>query len=691
MIPRLVSVLAGNIFATSDARGDIEASPGLPVGLFSFDTRYLSTWVLTLNGQRLNALSRDEMHYYEARFFLVPGAPTHYVDADVSVIRHRSVGASMEERLVVLNHSREPADFTVRMDIASDFADESEQLTPSAPRPGTTTAQVVQGELRLRYERGPFKRETVVTANQRAEVDEAGMTFRVTVPPHDQWLVDLHVDTVIRGSRGRDLRESLESYRYRIKEAMDQDMAEWLGNAPQLISEHRPLERAYRRSLVDLASLRYVPLAYTGRIPVAGLPWSMTLYGRDSLLTSLQTLPFTPELAPATLHLLALLQGGQLDDFHDEEPGKILQELRYGEAAAFEATPQLIYYGAADTTPLFVILLDEYERWSGDADLVHELRHPARLALDWIDEYGDLMGDGYLWYLRRNNSLGGVTNQGWKDSEEAVCFADGRDPGFPRATCELQGYAYDAKLRGARLARRVWNDPEYADRLEREAADLRHRFNQDFWLPDRGYYALALDGQGNQVDAKASNMGHLLWSGIADPDKAARVVEHLLGPEMFSGWGIRSLARDQRRYNPVGLHLGSVWPADNSIIAMGLRRYGFHKEAGRVVRGLTDAAEMFDGRLPELFAGYERELTKYPVQLPTVGSPQSWAAGAMLMLVRAMFALEAYDEHLVVDPALPQGFGRVELLDIPGRWGRADAYGRDRPSGTPKHKVQSRR
>jgi glycogen debranching enzyme len=351
--------------------------------------------------------------------------------------------------------------------------------------------------------------------------------------------------------------------------------------------------------------------------------------------------------------------------------------MRYGEMAAFEERPHTPYYGAADTTPLYVVLLDEYERWTGDRVLVRELEREARAAIAWIGDYADLMGNGYISYKRRNE-LSGLENQSWKDSWNAISYSDGRFPGFPRATCELQGYAYDAKVRAARLARLVWRDEAYAARLEAEAADLKRRFNRDFWLADRGYFALALDADGAQVDALASNNGLLLWSGIVDESKAKSVVGHLMGPRLWSGWGVRTLAEGEGLYNPVGYHLGTVWPFDNSFIAWGLRNYGFRDEAARIAAGILDAAEVFEGRLPEAFGGYERSVTKYPVRYPTACSPQAWSTGAPLLLLRTMLGLEPIGDHLVVDPALPSIMGHLELLDIPGRWGRIDAFGRGR-------------
>ncbi|GAA2703996.1 glycogen debranching N-terminal domain-containing protein [Micromonospora olivasterospora] len=669
-----VHVMAGNTFAVSDAQGDMTPDPLTLVGLFSFDTRFLSRWVLTVDGQRLNSLSRDETTYFEAKFVLVPGAASHYVDADVSVIRYRAISESLYEQVTVLNHATEPARLTVRLEIASDFADTAEIQRPR-PRNVQVTPLSDERELRLCYQRGRFARETIVSSTAPVEVDAAGMTFRIELPPNGSWSTDLHVRTLVRGAGGRDLRESVTAHREPDLRDMRDDLRRWRESAPRLIAEHDVLADAYDAALVNLLALQYAPLAHSERLPIGGMPWAMTLYGRDALITCLETLPFTPDVAAATLRTLAYVQGGQLDDHHDEEPGKILAESRYGETAVFGELAGSVYFGAADTTPLFVILLDEYERWSGDSALVHELRHPARMALDWIDRYGDLTGDGYLRYLRRSPS--GVENQCWKNSPGAIVDRHGRVPDAPRATCELQGYVYDAKLRGARLARQFLGDAAYADRLERDAAELKERFNRDFWLPDRGYYALALTPDGEPVDALASNMGHLLWSHIVPADRAAAVAEHLMGPRLFSGWGVRTLAKGQRPYNPVGAHVGAVWPSDNAIIAAGLRRYGYDEAAARIAAGIYGVVEAMGTPTPEMIAGYDRDLTGYPVRLPNAGRPQSWSSGALLMLLSTMLGLGPCGDNLLVDPALPRGFGRIELLGVPGRWGRADAYGRD--------------
>ena len=635
-----------------------------------------------MDGERLNPLSVDDLQYFETRFFLVPGTGTVYVDAKLSVIRRRAVGDGFHEELTILNHDAKPVDLKVRVDAASDFADLFE-VKDALEKKGRYYSRVDDGDLVLGYQRDTFERQTRISATAPAKLDKRGLTFAVHIEPQGSWTTDLDVVTAV-GPGGRYVRPKYERGERRAQPNMERSLEHWLADAPRLESDSDSLKATYRRSLIDLAALRFSPPVSGGRsLPAAGLPWFMTMFGRDSIFTSLQALPFTPELAATTLRALGTWQGSRVDDFRDEDPGRILHELRYGELTAFEERPHSPYYGCADATALYVVLLDEYERWSGDRRLVRELEGEARAALRWIDEYADLMGNGYVWYQRRNEETG-LENQCWKDSWDSISYHDGRLPGFPRATCELQGYAYDAKVRGARLARQVWKDPALAEALEKQAADLKRRFNRDFWVKDGEFFALALDTEGKQVDSLSSNNGHLLWSGIVDKSKAKAVVRHLMGPRLFSGWGVRTLAEGEGRYNPIGYHVGTVWPFDCSFIAWGLRRYGFKAEAAQIAAGILDAADFFDGRLPEAFGGYERGVTKYPVQYPTACSPQAWSTGTPLLLLRTMLGLEPVEENLIVDPALPDSIGLLALLDIPGRWGRVDAFARGRDQLQPR-------
>ncbi|GAA3684595.1 amylo-alpha-1,6-glucosidase [Arthrobacter ginkgonis] len=680
----MVKILNGNTFVVSDVRGDIEASPSDPTGLFSFDTRFLSKWVLTVNGDRLMSLSADDLQYYEARFFLVPGVGSVYVNATLSVIRQRSVGNGFHEEVAILNHDDAPVDLTVRIEADSDFADLFE-VKDTLQKKGSYARQAGEGSLLLKYRRDTYERSTAISSSEPCSFDEDGLTFSITIGPHETWTTGLDVAIEMLGQQIGEPEQEIEgaprSLADQVKRPipdMARNLAGWLDEAPQLECDWETLLGTYRRSLIDLAALRFSPMtAGSHSLPAAGLPWFMTMFGRDSIFTSLQALPFTSELAATTLRELGLRQGTRIDDFRDEDPGRILHEMRYGEMTAFEERPHSPYFGTADATPLYVVLLDEYERWTGDRELVLELEYEARAALHWIDAYADLQGNGYISYRRRNAETG-LENQCWKDSWDSISYRDGTLPGFPRATCELQGYAYDAKVRGARLAREVWNDPDYAAELEKQAADLKRRFNHDFWVADGEYFAIALDADGRQVDSLTSNNGHLLWSGIVDESKAKTVAAHLLGDRLFTGWGIRTLAEGESRYNPIGYHNGTIWPFDNSFIAWGLRRYGFKDEAAVVAAGILEASRYFDGRLPEAFGGYPRSMTKYPVQYPTACSPQAWSTGAPLLFLRTMLGLEPLGDHLVVDPALPTSIGRLELLDIPGRWGLIDAFGRGR-------------
>lgn len=661
-----VRILDGSTFVVSDRRGDIEAAPDQPAGLFYQDTRFLSRWVLIVNGIRPDVLSTDETAYSAAQFFLYPPTGTIYENATLSLIRKRMVGNGFHEDVAVLNHGQETVDVELRLEAGADFADLFE-VKDALTKKGELYTDPRDDALVLGYRREQFARETHITTSQPGEFLADGLRFRLRIEPHTEWSTCLEVSVVsdgpvaIKYGHGED----------RPRPNMRLSLEEWLAQAPILESDLDTLQHIYRKSLTDLAALRFYSVLYPGEsLPAAGMPWFMTVFGRDSLITSYQALPYTPELARTSLRVLAARQGKRVDPFRDEEPGKILHEIRFGELTAFGERPHSPYFGTADATPLFPILLDEYERWTGDADLVRDLEAPARAALEWIDRYGDRDGDGYVEYQRAQET--GLENQCWKDSWNSILFADGSVAKSPRATCEIQGYVYDAKLRSARLAREFWADEELAGRLEHEAAELRSRFNREFWLPERGFFALALDGEKRLVDSLTSNIGQLLWSGIVDEDKAQVIVRQLMSDRLFSGWGIRTMAEGEGGYNPIEYHNGTVWPHDTGLIAAGLARYGYRDEAGRVATAILEAATFFDSRLPEVFAGYPRSRTAFPVQYPTASSPQAWASGTPLLLFRVLLGLEPQGEELKAAPHVTGVMGRLSLLGVPGRWGRAD-------------------
>ena len=652
-MPDTIAILDGSTFLVSDLRGDVDARPDEPHGFFCQDTRFLSKWLLTANGSQLNVLTSDHVAYFTAKFFLVPpyGAVTDR--STLSIVRNRAIGEGLHEDLTVLNHDVEPLRVELRLEIGADFADIFE-VKHSLQKKGETYSRVDGDTLILGYRRDDFVRETRIRASQKCVVDEQGFTFDLELAPHSEWNSCVFVQPVIgepaeiKHGHGDDVP----------KPNIGMSLDDFLESAPRLETDWDPLDHIYRQSLIDLAALRFTSRLFPdASLPAAGLPWFMTVFGRDSLITSFQALPFVPELAATTLRVLAARQATELDDFRDAEPGKILHEIRFGELTHFGERPHTPYFGTADATPLFLVLLDEYAHWTGDTELVEELAPNARAALNWIDEHGDRDGDGFVEYETRNPETG-LTNHCWKDSWDSIRFADASIAEGPIAVCEIQGYVYDAKLRCARLAREVWNDDELADRLEHDATELRRRFHDAYWMPRRSFFALALDGEKRQVDSITSNPGHLLWSGIVEADRARTIAGQFVDEPLFSGWGVRTMASGEGGFNPIRYHNGTVWPHENSLIAHGLARYGYRDEAATIAQATLEAATHFGYRLPEVFAGYPRSKTGFPVEYPTASSPQAWATAAPLLLIRVLLGLEPDGGR---DPHLPDKIGHLEL------------------------------
>jgi glycogen debranching enzyme len=671
MAAKMVSVFDGSTFAVSDERGDMERAD-VTHGFFVADTRHLSCWRLFVDGRPLELLSLADVDYFIAQFFLVPPRRALFSSPEMSIIRRRAVQGSWLEEITVVNHRNDPLQVELRLEADADFADLFE-VKGGRVRERPIIRRAEGDELCLRYRNGDFVRETRISTDADATVSEDGFEIVLELNPRATASVSFWVAPggapVACGEIASSKRTDQASFD-RTRAALHGELDAWLAEAPRLQTDWELLGRVYKRSLADLAALRFYPDLLEGEsLPAAGLPWFMTAFGRDSLITSYQAVPFVPQLAGATLRVLAACQAQADDDFRDQEPGKILHEIRFGELTETGELPYSPYFGSADSTPLFLIVLDELERWTGDRELVRELEPNARAALEWIDRYGDRDGDGYVEYERRNRESG-LRNQCWKDSWNSILFADGRLAETPIATCEIQGYVFDAKRRCARLAEEVWDDPELARRLRVEAEKLRLRFERDFWLEERGHYALALDRDKRPVDSLTSNVGHLLWSGIVEQGRAEATAKQLLSKPLFSGWGVRTMGTEEAGYSPVSYHNGTVWPHENSLIAHGLARYGFRAEAGRICVSLLEAATGFDESLPEVFAGYDIDLTRHPVEYPTACQPQAWAAAAPLLFIRTMLGMEPSEDRLLADPFLPPEVGQLELHDVPGRWGR---------------------
>jgi glycogen debranching enzyme len=458
----------------------------------------------------------------------------------------------------------------------------------------------------------------------------------------------------LRHPRGQAVEHAIPARRLR----------EWRQSAPQLRTADRDLAAVLHRSVEDLGALRIFDPEHPGRpVVAAGAPWFMALFGRDSLLTSWMLLPWDAGLAIGTLQTLASRQGNAIDPASEEEPGKILHEVRLGPAARLALGGRSAYYGTADATALFVMLLGELQRWGGhDAEVRALLPHADR-ALEWIERYGDADGDGFVEYSRKTSR--GLINQGWKDSPDGVNFADGRLAEPPIALAEVQGYTYAAYRARARLAAAA-GDAAGAGHWDAKADQIKEAFNDAYWLADRGWFAVALDRAKRPVDSHTSNIGHCLWTGIADPGKAALVAEQLLSNDMFSGWGIRTLAASMTAYNPMSYHNGSVWPHDNALCAAGLIRYGFTGHAQRIAEAIFDAAGHFGHRLPELFCGFARTDHPVPVPYPASCSPQAWAAAAPLQLLHSLlrFTPELSAGRVWCAPAVPERYLPLHLRNL---------------------------
>jgi len=654
-----LTVLDGNTFFVSDAAGDVE--PGQDAnGFFHADMRQLSTWRLLVNGHPVHVLTSRTVDYYSASVFATLASVSVGENPPISIRRDRFVARGVHEDLTVQNHSDRPQTVTVEVEYGSDFADLFE-VKDHSPKRGQLRTDLGPSQVTLTYTRDSYRRDTVIEFSQHFSVGLERARFELKLEPRGSWQTCIDVVPVVDGAFNR-LEHGDRTFG-NPRPDMPTTFEQWMAQAPMLETDNDVLRHTYRQSLIDLAALRFRPLkSLSYSLPAAGLPWFMALFGRDSLITAYQALPFQPHLARTTLEALTVWQAKERDDFRDAEPGKILHELRLGELTMLGERPHSPYFGTHDATPLFLILLDEYERWAGDRDFVRSLQPAAMKALEWIERYGDRDGDGYLEYETRSKE--GLANQCWKDSWNSILFKDGTVAKGPIATCEIQGYAYDARVRMARLARDVWDDPQLAARLDRDAATLRQRFNQDYWIEASGHYALALDGDKQQVDAMTSNVGHLLWSGILPADRAAKMAKRLMSPEMFTGWGIRTMAAGDAGYNPIEYHNGTVWPHDTAFAAEGLRRYGHREQASHLALMLIQAAAAFEYRLPEVFAGFAREETGAPVEYPTASRPQAWAAGAPLLALRTALGLDVVDGSLRIDPHLSQGWGQVRLNNV---------------------------
>ena len=655
-----ITLVEGASFSISSSGGDIE--PGGAQGLFFEDTRFLSVWRVRLDAAELQHLAVIPHHPFAATFVSRGQPRPGQSDSTLLTERSRYVGNGMREDLVIHNLGREAAECCLQFEIDADFAHLFEVKESRVRARGTHAIGVESSVMTFSYENRAVRRRLEVVFPSDAQVTPRLATLDIVVPGGGKWQTALEFRLVVD--------EEPVELRYGADNPVEQSdpvrrLRAWEQTTPRVRTDHKGLTGSFRQSERDLGALRIFDPEHPDRpVIAAGAPWFMTLFGRDSLVTSLMTLDVDPRLAESTLLTLARFQGERVDHVTEEQPGKILHEMRRGLTTAADAKAGSIYFGSIDSTPLFVVALGELYRWGITAEVLSQLLPHADRALAWIDEFGDADGDGFVEYQR--STPRGLVNQGWKDSFDGVNFAAGELADAPIALCEVQGYVYRAFLARAEIARKL-DDSATARLYEERAARLKAAFNEQFWMEDGGYYALGLDGDKRPIDALTSNIGHCLWSGIVDDDKAPMVAERLLAPDMFTGWGIRTLSSSMGRYNPVSYHNGSVWPHDSAICAAGLSRYGFLEEAKVVTMGLFDAAEAFGGRLPELFCGFDRGAFPIPVPYPASCSPQAWASAAPFLLLReVLLRLEPSVPDGVVGcaPCVPEAFGRVSVENL---------------------------
>lgn len=672
----VVAIHSERTFLICEESGDIT---GGEFGFYSSDTRLLNRYVLWIDGARPRILSggssnhRSSVHYLSTE----PKREKREIEmGSIAIARQRKIGGrSLSERIEIESFDLKPCSFTLRLEFDSDFADIFEVKAGRLPSDEPSKWSARDGSITIRKAREGAIRELKISSSKAPNVADRALEYDVALDPRSLWALDLVFEPAFISPEGE--------MRFRI--AKPEPIGGPLAvedSPPAIETDYDELWHAYTQSLKDLLSLQLKGLAISEGdiVPAAGIPWYLTIFGRDSLIAAYQTIPFLPKLAKGVLRTLAKYQGRKQDEKTGEQPGKIIHELRLGPLAEAGMVPSRFYL-TIDATVLYLIVFSEYYRWSGDLQFVKDLLWSAEKALAWIDEFGDLDGDGfveYTWSPLRELPAGGPIeytwspvlgryNQGWKDSWDAVVFSDGRLPDPPIALCEVQGYVFDAKMRTSELFS-VLGMSDRAKSLRKEALVLREKFEKSFWMEDKAYYAEALDKDKRQVDAVTSNAGHLLWSGMIAGDRARLVAERLIAVDMLSGWGIRTMSSKEAAFNPMSYHNGSIWPHDNAIIMNGLLRYGIIGPARELVVQLNDAVQRFPRRTPpELFCGFSKKNSRIPIAYPRSNAPQAWASGAVHLLIRTMLGFEpdAAVKQMSMYPWLIPGTKYLKINRLP--------------------------
>jgi glycogen debranching enzyme len=663
------------IMVVSDERGDIPAGSRAGYGLYFSDTRFLSAYEFRLNGIQPILLSSSVDESYVATFQMIN--PVLIIDQGkrtipqqvLSIRRSRFIYGGLHERIGIQNCGSDPVDIECTLNFGADFRDIFEvrsaagslhdyrvELTGQPQATEVTDFGMTFGYHGLD---DVIRRTQVVINKQPAERRDSTVTYRYVLKAKETVTLVIDVIPII----GEDDPTLMYLFDDALK-ALQSSYRRWNQQTSRAVTDNAFLHKGLlRRSQMDMRIL--VEEFDTGLMPMAGLPWYSSPFGRDSLIASIQTLMINPEITKGTLRYLAKYQGQKVDPTREEEPGKILHEFRFGELANLKKIPHTPYYGSVDATPLFLVCAIEMMDWLNDVEFFAELRPALLAALQWIDRYGDFDQDGFVEYRQR--ATGGVRNQGWKDSSDSLLYPNGRPADLPAALVEVQGYIYRAKLGLSRISGRL-GDTELAEKLLKEAAQLRQRFEHKFWMDSEQFYAQALDKDKAVIPSITSNPGHCLWAGICDPERAELVRDRLLAADMFSGWGIRTLASSSPHYNPMAYHNGTIWPHDNSMAAAGLRRYRHGVAAAKVIDGILEAGiRMPHYRLPELFCGFKRDqlYNSGPTEYLVSCNPQAWGAGAAFHLMQTALGIvpDTTAGRLYLAP-IP--FGQAKQVEVRG-------------------------
>jgi glycogen debranching enzyme len=662
MIESSIVINEGTTFMVTDSRGNVPN--GTPLGLFKSDTRYLNLYLLRVNGQELLPISHTRKGYIARVSLINPAISADgrmVPEGSLRILRTMSISTNFYETISIKNTNDFPVKLEISLSFDADFLDIFEVKGISALKKGMRA--IIKGEegknaILLRYKGfDRVIRRTELVFRPTPEIRRDTANFNLEMAPYGT--KEINVEAIMTMGSVPIIRQEYAEARKESEASYDR----WQRGLTRISTDSEPMNNAIDTCIMDLRSL-IINTKEGLLVPAAGIPWFDTIFGRDSLITSFQTLMLNPGLSASTLRYLTLYQGAGVDTVTEGQPGKILHEIRGGELASLYHTQYKPYYGSIDSTPLYLILLSEYHKWTGDDTLISALKPGAEAAARWIDDYGDIDKDGFIEYFHRPDQarLISLDNQGWKDSNDSIVFSDGKLAEPPIALSEVQGYAYDARRRFAAL----YPGSGVGKRMDAGSVPLKEKYNREFWMPEKEFFAEALDRDKRQVDSITSNPCRGLWSEIIEPVKARKLVGRIFQEDMYSGWGIRTLASSERAYGPRSYHNGPIWPHDNSIIAWGLKKYGYTEEANRIITSLIDACKYFDYRLPELFCGYPRRKGHAPVIYHSTCSPEAWASGSIMLFLQTMLGLypDAPGGVLYVKPSLPEWINRVTLKNM---------------------------